>query len=86
MSTPTLLERVIQPETADLTPEEARAMLRWRFTESDRRRMSELVLTANARDLTEAEQSELEEYRRIATLLDLIHVKARFSIRNGGSG
>jgi hypothetical protein len=77
----TILERVIKPETADLTPEEARAVLRWHFEEPDRKRMSELVLAANARDLTDAEQAELEEYRRVGTLLDLMHAKARLSIR-----
>ncbi|MBW3540282.1 MAG: hypothetical protein KY476_08425 [Planctomycetes bacterium] len=82
-SAASILERVIHADEADLPADAARAILQWSFDDKDRRRMRQLVRRGNAGDLSDAEQEELEEYRRIGFLLDLVHAKARLSLRNG---
>jgi len=76
-----ILSRLIRPERDDLTKEAAQALLRLAFERRDLDRMHELV-TRNQEDaLTPAEQGELESYLRISSFLDLMHAKARRSVR-----
>ncbi|MBW3540284.1 MAG: hypothetical protein KY476_08435 [Planctomycetes bacterium] len=39
--------------------------------------MRQLVRRGNAGKLTEAEQEELDEFRQVGLMLDLVHAKAR---------
>lgn len=72
-----ILDRVLQPERADFTPEVARAILAWDFPQTDQDRMHELVVRNQDGQLTEAERRELDSYRRVGRLLDLLSSKAR---------
>ena len=51
------------------------------FDPRDRDRMHELAVKAQEGTLTDQEQAELEEYRRVGRLLDLMHSKARRSLQ-----
>ena len=63
-------------------PNVAEALLRIRFEQSDLDRIHDLV-TRNQEDrLTPAERVELESYRRVSFLLDLMHSKARRSLKD----
>jgi predicted RNase H-like HicB family nuclease len=73
-------------EQADLSPDAACSLLRLAFGAEDRERMRQLSELVQERDLTEAEQAEVENYRRVSRLLDLIHSKARLSLQRQGSG
>jgi len=42
------------------------------FTEADRERMHQLAVKNQGADLTKAEQRELDSYRRVGRLLDLL--------------
>lgn len=81
-----ILHRVIRPERADLSTEAARSLLKLDFDDQDRQRMHHLAVKAQDATLTGAEEAELESYRRVGRLLDLMHSKARRSLKNGASG
>jgi hypothetical protein len=76
-----ILTRVIRPENDDLPVEQAKALLRFRFEQSDLDRLHELVVKNQDDDLTLAEKGELESYLRVSAFLDLMHAKARYSLR-----
>ena len=75
-----ILSRLIRPEEENLSPEAAESLLRIRFGRGDLERMHGLV-TKNQEDrLTPDERAEMDSYRRVSFLLDLIHSKARRSL------
>jgi hypothetical protein len=76
-----ILARLIRPEEGLLTPDAAQAILRIGFDQSDLDRMHDLVVRNQSDDLTLVEKIELENYRRVSFLLDLMHSKARKSLK-----
>lgn len=56
-------------------------MLGIRFDPRDLDRMHELAEKNHEDRLTPAERSEMENYRRVSFLLDLMHSKARRSLK-----
>ena len=76
-----ILSRVIRPEKGDLPDEQAKALLRLKFEQSDLDRLHELVVRNQDDELTPAEKDELESYLRVSAFLDLMHAKARYSLR-----
>ena len=78
----TILARVIAPEAPTMPPAVAAELLKWGFTEFDKRRMSELAAKARAGSLTVEEQAEIEGYERVSSFLGLLKSKARQSLQN----
>jgi hypothetical protein len=76
-----ILSRVIRPEKDDLPDEQAKALLRLKFEQSDLDRLHELVVRNQDDELTTAEKEELGDYLRVSAFLDLMHAKARYSLR-----
>src|SRR5262249_21143303 len=72
-----ILSRLIGPDRDDLPPEAARSLLKLAFDAEDRVRMHELAVKAQGGPLEAAEQAELDSYRRVGRLLELMHSKAR---------
>ncbi len=70
-------QRLLRPERAGLAPAAARALLDLTLDEEDRERLNELSQKAHEGTLTSDEETELEGYRRVGYLLDLLHAKAR---------
>ncbi|AUX46310.1 hypothetical protein SOCE26_078150 [Sorangium cellulosum] len=79
-----ILSRLIRPERDDLSPEAAQSILQLAFDEQDRARMHELAVRAQSGELTDGEQVELESYRRVGRILDLLRSKARRSLKRAG--
>jgi hypothetical protein len=79
-----ILARVIRTESDDLPPEAAAAFLRFSFPGQDQDRMHELVINNQVGSLTDTEQRELESYRRVGRLLDLLAARARRSLAKHG--
>jgi hypothetical protein len=63
--------------------EAARAILALDFTPADRDRMHRLAVRNQDGLLTEAEQQELDSYRRVGRMLDLLSSKARQALQQG---
>jgi len=76
-----ILSRLFRPEADDLTAGAAEALLRIRFGQDDLDRMHELVAKNQDDRLTLAEKTEMDNYRRVSFLLDLLHSKARRSLK-----
>jgi hypothetical protein len=79
-----ILARVIQAEQEDLTPPAAKALLKLAFTPPDRDRMHQLAVKNQEDALTETEHRELDSYRRIGRLLDLLGARARRALVKHG--
>lgn len=79
-----ILGRMLKPERDDLPPEAARSLLKLEFAPEDLSRMHELALRAQAGSLTDTEENELESYRRIGRLLEVMRSKARRSLARAG--
>jgi hypothetical protein len=75
-----ILTRVIRPDEDDLPLEQAKALLRLKFEQSDLDRLHELVVKNQDDELTPIEKEELESYLRVSAFLDLMHAKARHSL------
>ena len=83
-SGPAILNRLINPEAENLSPEAARSLLQLDFPEADHQRMSELSLKAQSAEFSTEEREELEEYIRVADLLAVLQSKARRSLQRLG--
>jgi hypothetical protein len=76
-----ILSRLIRPEADTLTPEAAEGFLKIKFAQSELDRMHELAVKNQDGLLTPREQEEMENYRRVGFLLDLMHSKARRALK-----
>lgn len=79
-----ILNRLIEPEADDLSPEAAQSILRLDFHGTDHTRMAELSTKAQEGRLTVDEREELNEYLRVADLLAVLQSKARRSLKRIG--
>ena len=79
-----ILSRLVKPNRADFSPEAAEALLKLDFDPTDRARMHELAVKGQEGSLTKAEHDELDCYRRIGYLVDLMRSKARTSLKKHG--
>jgi hypothetical protein len=82
LSDTAILSRLIRPEDNTLSVDAAEALLRIRFEQSDLDRIHDLVTRNQDDRLSLDERTELENYRRVSFLLDLMHSKARRSLKN----
>lgn len=76
-----ILSRLIHPERGDLPQEAASALLRFDFEQGDLDRLHELVTKNQEDSLTPAERQDLESYLRMSAIVDLMHAKARHSLK-----
>jgi hypothetical protein len=76
-----ILGRLIRPDDGDLRAEAAEALLAIRFDSQALDRMHELTVKNQQDELSPKEKAEMENYRRVSFLLDLIHSKARRSLK-----
>lgn len=79
-----ILSRVIRPDRSNLPAAAARAWLNMDFDPHDRERMHALAVKSQDGSLTPQEQIELDSYRRVGRLLDMMHSKARLSLKKLG--
>jgi hypothetical protein len=76
-----IMSRLIGPEDDRLTAEAAEALLTIRFASSELDRMHELAVKNQDGQITAEERTEMENYRRVGLLLDLMHSKARRALK-----
>ena len=75
-----ILGRIID----DMPTVVARHFVTLTFQPSDHARMDELAAKARDGALSTVEAQELDEYRRAASVLALLHSKARIALRRAG--
>jgi hypothetical protein len=76
-----ILSRTIRPEQGDLSPDAAKSLLNLTLPESDQRRANDLAARSCDGSLTELESVELDNYRAVGRLLELMKSKARVSLQ-----
>lgn len=81
MSTATVPESAII-ERLVLSPDKAEAIASLAFAPEDQDRMRDLMDRNNQGVLTESEQSEMESFRRVGTLLGILQTRARLALGN----
>lgn len=72
--------RALHPEEGDLSPEAARSILGIHLSETDLTRLGELAEKSRNDALTPSEEQELESYRNVGRLLEVMKSKARRSL------
>jgi len=77
-----ILKRVIQPDSGDMSPEAARALLNFRFTDADHARMTELSEKASDGTLSGTEEEELDGYINVSHFIAFVQSKARMTLKN----
>ena len=84
VATPTeadILSDIIAPNRADLHPEAARSLLGLRFSTDATKHLRRLLQQNNRGTITAEDRLTLEKYLRVGQFLDLLHAKARLSLR-----
>jgi hypothetical protein len=81
-----ILDRVFRSNAADWPRPAAEAILNIGFDPSDLERMAELMQLTKAGDLSPEQAEELEHYRHIGRLLELMKSRARRSLQNTPTG
>jgi hypothetical protein len=76
----TILSRAIRPDAGDWPVDIANGIMSISLSEADRVRMNELAGHAAAGSLSPDEESEIEKYRQVTRLLELLKAKARVSL------
>jgi hypothetical protein len=72
-----ILEKVVAPTAASLSPDTARELLKFRFDRQTTADIRRLLQKNNRGKITAQERVLLEKYLRVGQLLDLLHAKAR---------
>jgi hypothetical protein len=73
--------RVVNPDAGDLDREAAESLLRIRLPDADCSRVNQLAEKARQGILTSAEETEMDNYRHVGRLLELLKSKARQSLK-----
>ena len=78
-----ILGRAIDPNTWRLSPEAARSILAIELSGQDRDRMDALAAKARAGTLSADEELEIENYRQVGCLVEVMKSKARLFLKQG---
>jgi hypothetical protein len=78
-----ILRRVVDPDEPFRSVEAAQAILRFRFSASDRARMNRLAAKNRQGKLKPVEEEALNNYIRVGQTLGILQSKARRSLKAG---
>jgi hypothetical protein len=76
-----ILSRIIRPGTGSWSRAAAESILKFDFAPADVRRMNALAAKSRRGDLSTEEQTQLDNYRDVGRLLELLQSKARLSLK-----
>jgi hypothetical protein len=76
-----IFSRVVSPDNANLSRDAANALLQITFPSADVERMNILAEKAREGGLSDEEAAELENYRHVGRLLEVLKSKARLSLK-----
>jgi hypothetical protein len=79
-----ILGRAVDLQNWKLSAEAARAILAIELSPGDQVRMDALAASAQAGTLTADEEIEIENYRRVGCLVELLKSKARLFLKRAG--
>ncbi len=76
-----ILADVIRPDGPGLSPDAARDMLQWKFSDTAVAHMNDLSDRNDKGTITEAERDDLHKYLRVGNLINLLQAKARLALK-----
>jgi hypothetical protein len=79
-----IISEAISPSEGDLSPDVAKSILQWKFSKRAILRMNKLARKNEAGTLTKDEKKELGRYIRIGHMINIVHAKARLSLKRQG--
>ena len=79
-----ILDELVCPDEPSLSIEAAKSLLDLKFSDRAQQKMRELLDLNNRGELTEEQTYELEAYRRVGLLVDLLQAKARAQLKTAG--
>ena len=77
-----VLARSIDHAGTQMAPEVARFFLDLQLSEADRQTLDALAEKSRLATLTAAEQADLDEFRRVGRLVELMKVKAQVAMKS----
>jgi hypothetical protein len=80
-STLSILERLLDPTSGNLSAKTAKEVLDLTFPEADQKRLEELAQKSTAGTLSAEESKEYDGYIEAADFLSLLQSKARLSLK-----
>ena len=80
-----ILEQVVEPNSAGMSPEAAHALLQFRFNTAAVARMNELAEKNRQGTIAPSERALLERYVRVGNFLNMIHAKAHCALAKPNS-
>ena len=79
-----VLEHVFSPVEGGLDPDAARAILELKFDKDATKRIRQLLQKNNRGTISAEERITLEKFLRVGKFIDLMHAKARLSLKEAG--
>jgi len=79
-----ILGRATDPLNWKLSPEAAQSILALKLSQEDRERMDALAAKASSSTLSADEEVEIESYRQVGALVELLKSKARLCLKQAG--
>ncbi len=79
-----ILEHVVSPVQGGLAPDAARAILELAFDAGATKRIRQLLQKNNRGTISAEERITLEKFLRVGKFIDLLHAKARLSLKEAG--
>ncbi|CAN5131878.1 hypothetical protein BH11PLA2_BH11PLA2_24830 [soil metagenome] len=79
-----MLHRVIVPDVQKMSPALAEEILKWHFTEDDKKMASDLAAKARAGELTAEDRATIDCLGRMESFLGILHSKARQALKAAG--
>lgn len=79
-----IFRRVLEHQSGAMTPEVAQFFLQLELPDEDRVRLADLAEKARQGALSPVDQADLDEFRRLGRLVELMKLKARKAISAAG--
>lgn len=73
---------IINPDAGDLSESEANVVLRWSFSDEDKRHMEDLANRNGEGELLDEERELLQAYVDIGQVIGILQAKARLSLKH----
>jgi hypothetical protein len=79
-----IFRRVLEHQSVAMTPEVAQFFLQLELPDEDKTRLEELATKARQGSLSPVDQADLDEFRRLGRLVELMKLKARKALAAAG--
>jgi hypothetical protein len=80
-----ILEKLVAPKEGDMDPDAARAVLGFKFDSATTKQIRQLLQKNNRGTITASERVTLEKFLRVGKFIDILHAKARLSLRDSNT-